>query len=188
MKLIVGLGNPGPQYVFTRHNLGFMVLDILARRFKLSFDESKKFSGQLAVLPHAEHEKVFFLKPQTFMNLSGQSVSACTNFYKIPPEDILVIHDDLDLAFAKSRFARGGRSAGHNGVESIIEQLGTVDFPRLKLGIGKPPFPDQEASDFVLQDFSKDELIVVRDLIERMADAVQTYLDEGLQKAMEEYN
>lgn len=190
MKLIVGLGNPGQKYQATRHNLGFMVLDALADKIKFSFSHSEKMLGQFACVSHSDHEKVFFLKPQTFMNLSGQSVAACANFYKIPPEDILVLHDDLDLAFSKCRFVRGGRSAGHNGVESIIEHLGTLDFSRLKIGIGRPPFPNQEPSEFVLQRFLKEEIdfLTSHKSLEHWTNAVLIYLDQGLSQAMEKFN
>lgn len=190
MKLVVGLGNPGRKYQHTRHNLGFMVLDALAEKIKFSFSDSEKMLGQLARVSHTEHDKVFFLKPHTFMNLSGQSVGACSRFYKIEPADLLVIHDDLDLAFAKCRFVRNGRSAGHNGVESIVEHLGTLDFPRLKIGIGRPPFPDQEPSEFVLQRFLKEEIdfLTSHKSLEHWTEAVLTYLDQGLSKAMEKFN
>lgn len=188
MKLIVGLGNPGKQYQLTRHNLGFLVIDRVCDELKIQLSDKSRFEGLFAQAAHPKHEKIFFLEPQTFMNLSGRSVAACANFYKIDPADILVIHDDLDLAFAKCRFARSGRSAGHNGVESIIDSLGTQDFARLKIGIGRPPFPDQEPSDFVLQNFSKDEQKEVLHLISHMANAVMTYLNEGIQKAMEMFH
>lgn len=187
MKLIVGLGNPGKKYANTRHNIGFRVLDALAQKYKFEFSKSK-FQGELAQINHAEHEKIFFLKPQTFMNLSGESVAACTNFYKIAALDVLVIFDDLDLPFSRLRVVQNGSSGGHNGVKSITQHLGTQDFPRLKIGIGRPKFLSQEAKDHVLDVFTKEEISHVEKLVDKAVDCVGIYVDKGIGQAMNGFN
>ncbi len=157
MKLIVGLGNPGMKYEKTRHNIGFDVVDILVREFKApAFRE--KFQGLLTEI-NFEGEKVLFQKPQTYMNLSGDSLSAVAKFYKIDIEDILVIYDDMDTNLGKIRFRPKGSSGGHNGIKSIIAHMGEV-FPRVRFGIGKPTLPSQvggDIVDFVLSRFTKEE-------------------------------
>lgn len=193
MKLIVGLGNPGKKYEQTRHNFGFFVLDQLAKKFHLSF--SSKFRGDLAQISDKRHDKIFFLKPQTFMNLSGESVVSCAHFYKILPQDIFVIFDDLDLPFGRLRVARSGSAGGHNGVQSILEHLGTQDFPRLKLGIGRPlktgpveKGAGQEAADHVLDKFSKAEQGQLTQIVDLAMGCIETYLREGLEETMNRYN
>ena len=151
MKLIVGLGNPGEKYLYTRHNIGFMIVDLIAKTLGVEFKLDKKFKGEVA-----KTDSYIFLKPQTFMNLSGDSVRLIADFYKIEPKDILVIHDDLDFEVGevKKQFARG--SAGHNGVSDIINKLGTNEFYRIRVGIGSN---DQVSSeDYVLRNISKEDL------------------------------
>ncbi len=184
MKLLVGLGNPGAKYHDTRHNFGFALLDVLATSRRLSFAAESKFKGELAVLPDATHGKIFFLKPATFMNLSGESVAAVCQFYKIDTLDVLAIYDEIDLPLGTIRFARDGSAAGHNGVKSLIQHLGSENFMRLKLGVGRPKHPGLEVADYVLQKFASDEkntVVTVLDLAEK---AVASLLKNGLDATM----
>ena len=153
IKLIVGLGNPGPQYSLTRHNIGFLYLNFLPMVYSSFPSWQKKFQG-LFTKGIIDHQEVMLLQPQTFMNLSGQSVAACCHFFKIEPEDILVIHDDSDLEFGKIKAKKGGGNAGHNGLKSIEQHMGN-NFWRLRIGIGRPTRGD--LADYVLALFSKDE-------------------------------
>ncbi len=176
MKLIVGLGNPGREHASQRHNAGFMVLDELARRAGLSFNQ--KFKGEHAKGTLAG-EPVVLLKPQTYMNLSGTSVGLCASFYGITPTDTLVIHDELDAPFGDVRAKRDGGHAGHNGLRSLFEHFAPGTFARLRFGIGRPPFGNTIG--WVLADFSKDERIVLPDLIAQAADAAETFARGGLE-------
>lgn len=188
VKLIVGLGNPGKKYEKTRHNFGFAALDELARSLKADFLPSS-FKGELAIASHPVHDKIFLLKPQTYMNLSGESAAPLAHFYKIAPADILVLFDDLDLPLGRMRFAAKGSAGGHNGIKSLIGHLGTADFPRLKLGIGRPTHPGFEVVDYVLQKFSKEESVVAEKVLQTAAEAIQ-YLLAGndLTRAANRYN
>lgn len=189
MKLIIGLGNPGRKYMNTRHNAGFMVLDQLVQSLGSAFSDEAKFKGQLAELRHAQAGRVFFLKPQTFMNVSGESVVAVSQFYKIEPVDFLVVYDDLDLPLGRMRLAAKGSAGGHNGIKSLIEKLGTQGFPRLKLGIGRPKFAQQPVVDYVLEDFSKEELPLVTDVTARAGMAIKAFLEtDDLAKVMNQFN
>lgn len=188
MKLLVGLGNPGAAYENTRHNFGFMVIDHLATDQGVRFKNDAAFRGLVAVYAHPVHEKVFLLKPQTFMNLSGESVAACSRFYKISPENVLVIHDEIDLPFGRVRFAARGSPAGHNGLKSIIQHLGTQDFHRLKMGVGRPTDPHYPVADWVLRDFPPADHVPLRQVIERTGEMLGAYLDDGLEKAMNQWN
>lgn len=161
MKLIVGLGNPGEQYAKTRHNVGFRVLDFLPLSFQ------KGFSGLIA-----KENSLLYLKPQTFMNRSGDSVLAAASFHKIKPEDICVIHDELDLPFGTVRLKKGGGHAGHNGLRDIIRVLGP-DFTRVRIGIGKPEHKTQ-VSDYVLSPFSKEEELALPALLQEATRILQT--------------
>lgn len=157
MKLIVGLGNPGKEYKNTRHNIGFDVLEHLAEKLGLpNFKMEKKFNAETSssALPSG---KVVLVKPQTFMNNSGSSVRAIMEFYKMTPADLIVIHDDKDIVMGETKFQNNRGSAGHNGVKSIIEHLGTQDFTRVRVGIAAADSPIQDTADFVLSKFSKDE-------------------------------
>jgi len=184
LKLIVGLGNPGRPYAANRHNVGFRCLDYLARVHGLSFvrDQAKAdlASGRIATL------RVLLAKPRTYMNLSGQAVRRLARFYKIAPQDILVIYDDLDLPLGVIRLRPEGGSGGHKGMKSIIESLGTEAFPRLRIGIGRPP--DEDVVDYVLSDFTPDEEIAVENAYERVVAAVECFLTEGIAAAMNGYN
>ncbi len=183
--IIVGLGNPGPQYERNRHNLGFQVLDVLARRHGLSFNRAHYKSlvaeGRIASKP------VVLVKPMTYMNLSGEAVGPLVRVYAVPLERLLVVYDDMDLPLGKLRLRPKGGSGGHRGLESVIRALKTDEIPRLRVGIGRPP-PHLSPTNYVLQDFSpeeEEELAVVR---EEAADAIEVWLTEGLQAAMDRFN
>lgn len=187
MKLIVGLGNPGQKYEATRHNVGFMAVDALARKLGASFGASK-YRGEVAEIRHSAHDKVFLLKPQTFMNLSGESAAPLASFYKIAPADILAVYDDLDLPPGRLRLAAKGGAGGHNGVKSLIQCLGTQDFPRLKIGIGRPLHPGHEVVDYVLQKFPKEERERIEKTLSICVEALEAFLADGIEKAMNAYN
>ncbi len=188
MKLIVGLGNPGSKYDGTRHNAGFALIDLLAAAHKSEFHTEKKFKGELASLTHRQHDKIFLLKPDTFMNLSGESVVAICQFYKLQPSEVMVLHDDLDLPLGSLRFAQNGSPAGHNGLRSIIQHLGTQDFARLKIGIGRPKHIDHAVVDFVLQKFVGDEQTQIQDVYKRALAGLEMYLEQGLDVTMNRHN
>ena len=183
--LIAGLGNPGRQYQHTRHNIGFMVLDRLAERLGTTF--SRLESKALVTKGDYQGHRLVLAKPQTFMNLSGQAVGALVKFYKVPLGQILVVYDDADLPLGTLRMRPSGGSSGQKGMGSILERLGTQDVPRLRFGIGRPP-GRMPASAYVLQDFGKDELEFLPELLQRSVDAVLTFVSEGLEPAMNQYN
>lgn len=180
-SLVVGLGNPGTKYVGTRHNVGFDVVDELANRWKVTF--SKKFQGLFGERLDSG-EKVRLLKPQTFMNLSGDCVREAATYYKISPEAILVVADDLDLPAGRLRIRKFGGSGGHNGLKSVIEGLGGESFPRVRIGIGR----GSTASDHVLGKIPKSEWEDHRITVGEAADAVEMILNEGIEKAMNRFN
>lgn len=182
--LIVGLGNPGSKYAKNRHNVGFMVLDLLASDVGTTISRSK-FKGHYATAT-VERRSVALLKPMTFMNLSGQSVVPARTFFNVPDADIIVVHDELDMPFGTVKLKVGGGHAGHNGLRSIIAQLGGRDFIRLRVGIGRPVHG--AVADFVLSDFAKEERDWLPDLIDRSAAAVRLVLADGLHKAMNQVN
>src|ERR687885_97377 len=182
--LVVGLGNPGREYAGHRHNVGWMVVDELARRHGGSW--RAKFSGQLAETRVDEH-RVALLKPETFMNESGRAVSAAARFFKVPPDAVLVVHDesDLDLGRLQARF--GGGLAGHNGLRSVAQQLGTADFLRLRVGVGRPGRGDpRPLADYVLSSFEPHEDADA--LVARAADAVEALDAEGLERTQQKFN
>ena len=182
--LVVGLGNPGREYARHRHNVGRMVVDELARRHGASWHS--KFNGQLAELRLDGH-KVALLKPETFMNDSGRSVSAAARFFKIEPDAILVIHDEIDLEPGRLQARAGGGLAGHNGLRSVAQHLRTQDFLRLRVGVGRPGRGDRRApADYLLSDFAPDDDADA--LIARAADAIETLDGEGLERAQARYN
>jgi len=183
--LIIGLGNPGREYRGNRHNIGFMVLDHLAAKIGITFLRLE--SKALVAKGEQNGRRLILAKPQTYMNLSGQAVGALLRFYKIPLEDLLVIYDDVDLPYEALRMRPGGGSAGQKGIQSIIENLGTDEFPRLRIGVGRPP-AQMQAADYVLQDFSKTQLETLPFVLERAVEAVQTYLSSGIESAMNKYN
>jgi peptidyl-tRNA hydrolase, PTH1 family len=182
--LVVGLGNPGRQYEATRHNAGWMVVDELARRHGGSF--RSKFSGQLTEVRLGEL-KLALLKPETFMNDSGRSLAAAARFFKVEPEDMLIVHDDVDLEEGRLQARQGGGLAGHNGLRSIAQALGSQDFLRLRIGVGRPGRGDRRSvADFVLTPFEAET--DVDELISRSANAVETMAADGLEEAQRRYN
>jgi PTH1 family peptidyl-tRNA hydrolase len=183
--LLIGLGNPGREYRDNRHNLGFMVIDRLIVR--LNARGPKVQSKAIVTTATYEERKLILAKPQTYMNLSGQSAQGLLNFYKLPMENMLVAHDDLDLPFGTIRIRPGGGPGGQKGMASTIERLGTKDFPRLRIGIGRPPGRMDPAA-YVLQDFSRDEMKTLSEVVDRAAEAALTFVVEGLNKAMNKYN
>jgi PTH1 family peptidyl-tRNA hydrolase len=183
-RLIVGLGNPGRKYAGHRHNVGFQCLDHLAEAWGLSF--SKRKHKALLAQGHIAGLKAILAKPQTFMNLSGQAVERMARFYKVPPENILVIYDDLDLPVGKIRLRPEGGSGGHKGMKSVIEHLGSNGFPRLRVGIGRPTHGDPV--DYVLSDFAPDEQIAMEQAYERAVSAVELWLTEDIVTAMNRHN
>ncbi|MFM8321251.1 MAG: aminoacyl-tRNA hydrolase [Chloroflexota bacterium] len=183
--LIAGLGNPGKEYKNTRHNIGFMLADRLAERLGLKF--SRLESKALVTRGEYQAHKVILAKPQTFMNLSGTAVGALLRYYKAPLSNLLVAYDDVDLPPGTVRIRPGGSSGGQKGMASIIERVGTADFPRLRLGIGRPP-GRMEAADYVLQSFSTGDLAVIQPAIERGVDAALLFIAQGLEAAMNQYN
>ena len=173
--LIVGLGNPGRKYAHHRHNVGFMAVSRLAKQHGLAFKRQK---GKAKVAEGTiAGQRVTLAKPQTFMNLSGESVARLVRFFKIPPRRVLVVYDDLDLPLARLRLRPGGGSGGHKGLKSVIERLGTQDFPRLRLGIGRPLHGDPV--DYVLQDFPAEERIEFERVLDRAAPGAELYLHRG---------
>jgi PTH1 family peptidyl-tRNA hydrolase len=182
--LVAGLGNPGRGYERTRHNLGWLVADELARRHRTSF--RSKFSGRLAEL-RIEGRRIALLKPETYMNESGRSLSAAARFFKVEPDQLLVVHDDVDLEPGRLQARGGGGLAGHNGLRSIAQALGTSDFLRLRIGVGRPGRGDRRSvSDYVLSDFDPEEDVDA--LVTRAADAVETLLHEGLEATQGRFN
>ncbi len=183
--LIVGLGNPGREYRETRHNIGFMLVDRLAVKLNARF--SRLQSKALVATATYNERKVILAKPQTFMNLSGQSVQGLMHFYKLPLTNLLVAHDDLDLPVGTIRIRPDGGSAGQKGMASIIERLGTDEFARVRLGIGRPP-GQMQAPDYVLQDFSTGDMTVISETLNRAVDAALEFVVNGLDKAMNKFN
>ncbi len=186
MKLIVGLGNPGTRYHDTRHNIGFAVVDSLVREQNASF--SRKFQGQVAQVV-LENQRLTVLKPETFMNLSGHSVRAAVAFFKLVPSDVLVVHDELDLALGELRLKVGGGHAGHNGLRSIAEQLGSDQTLRLRVGIGRPTGDwHGTMADYVLERFPSLDQPLVAETIERAAEVVRRVVRDGISRAMNQVN
>jgi PTH1 family peptidyl-tRNA hydrolase len=183
VKVIVGLGNPGREYAATRHNIGFMVVDRLAKRLNAPVSKAR-FRAQISEAV-SNGEKTVLVEPQTYMNLSGHSVREVLNWYKCPPEDLIVVADDLDLAFGTLRLRARGSAGGHNGLASIFEQLGTQETARLKIGIGRGP---GAVIARVLSRFSPEEEAALPDLIERAADAVLLWQSHGIIAAMNAVN
>ena len=185
MFLIIGLGNPGREYKETRHNAGFMVVDRLCQKWGVK--PNRLQSRALITHTLVGEQKVILAKPQTFMNLSGQAVAALVRFYKVELGNLLVAHDDLDLPIGTLRLRPGGGSAGQKGLSSIIELLGTQEFPRLRVGVGRPP-GRMDAADYVLQSFSKDEQETMQFVLGKAEDAVMSFLEQGITKAMNQFN
>lgn len=192
MILIVGLGNPGEKYENTRHNVGFIAVEATADKLSPDgFSFFKKFQSQIILT----EKKIILAKPQTFMNLSGKAVAGLANYYKIRPEDILVIHDDIDLELGRLKIQSGGASAGHHGLESIIEYLKSEEFIRFRIGIGRREMDQGDSDndknstiDYVLKKFSSKEQEIVNDVIGKITKAIEFFLQNGLGKTMNKFN
>ncbi|ADQ15411.1 aminoacyl-tRNA hydrolase [Halanaerobium hydrogeniformans] len=184
MKVIAGLGNPGEKYARTRHNIGFMITAELAKKY--SVNSSYKFDGLYGDYFFAG-EKIIIFQPMKYMNRSGQPIAKLLRYYDIELEDLLVIHDDLDLDLGKIRFKRNGSSGGHNGIKSIINRLDSKDFKRLKVGVGRPP-GNIPVSDYVLTTFQGEEKKIASEVIDRSVSAVELMLKEDIVRAMNMYN
>lgn len=183
--LIVGLGNPGREYSETRHNVGFMAIDRLCR--DLGIKITRMQSRALVGNGNMDEFKVILAKPQTFMNLSGQAIGGLVKFYKVELDDLLVIHDDIDLPLGTLRLRPAGGSAGQKGLESTMDYLGTKDFPRMRIGVGRPP-GRMVAKDYVLQNFSAAEKETLQAITGRASDAVRIFIKSGLEAAMNQFN
>lgn len=184
--MIVGLGNPDKKYEFTRHNAGFLCVDMLAEKHGFTV-KKLKFRSLLGDAVLGGH-RCLILKPQTYMNLSGEAVREAAAFYKIPPERILVLFDDISLDVGKLRIRRKGTDGGHNGIKNIIYHLASDRFPRIKIGVGKKPHPDYDLADWVLSEFKKDEEAPLKSALENACSAVELLLDGEIDKAMNLYN
>ena len=184
--IVVFLGNPGPKYRDTRHNAGFMAANAMEKKLGVSINKLrfKALTAQAAL----GGEKVLLLKPQTYMNLSGESVSPAAAFYKVPPEHIIVVSDEVSLPIGKLRIRKSGSAGGHNGLKNIIAMLGTDAFPRIRMGVGAPPHADYDMADWVLSSFKNQDADDMRSLAVRVCDAVECYIAEGPDRAMNKFN
>jgi PTH1 family peptidyl-tRNA hydrolase len=187
LSLIVGLGNPGRQYVKTRHNAGFMVVEKLAQEWRAGWTAEKKFRARVARTERGE-QKLLLCQPETFMNSSGEAVGPLCEFYQVPPEKLLVLVDDADLPFGQIRLRQRGSSGGHHGLESILQHLGTQDFPRLRIGIGREDPGLREITDYVLAQFGTADAELLEKVLQRACDQVECWLKDGILKAMSLFN
>ncbi|MBD2311970.1 aminoacyl-tRNA hydrolase [Desertifilum sp. FACHB-1129] len=191
-QLIVGLGNPGAKYERTRHNIGFDVVDALAKTWQISLAENKRFQGIFGE-GLGPKDKIRLLKPLTYMNLSGQAIRAVVDWYKLPPTSVLIVYDDMDLPVGRIRLRLSGSAGGHNGMKSAIAHLGTQDFPRLRVGIGSPKaasasVKESDTVSFVLGKFSPEEQKLMPEVIQGAIAATEVSLKQGVEKAMSLYN
>ena len=184
--LVVGLGNPGNKYTLTRHNAGFLCLDMLSDKLNFRIDRLK-FKSLISDTTINGH-RCIVMKPQTFMNNSGEAVRECASFYKIPTENVVVIYDDISLDVGELRIRRKGTDGGHNGIKSIIYHLNSDQFPRIKVGCGKKPLPDYDLADWVLSEFKKDEQKALEPALENACKALELLLDNQIDKAMNQFN
>lgn len=184
--LVVFLGNPGLKYEGTRHNAGFMAADAMAKEQGVAINKAR-FKALTATCTIGE-ESVMLMKPQTYMNLSGEAVIQAVNFYKIPPEHVIVVSDETSLPIGKLRIRVKGSAGGHNGLKDIIAKLGTSDFPRIRLGVGAPPHPDYDMKDWVLASFKNQDAVDMADAAKRAAAAVECYITRGADRAMNMFN
>ena len=184
--LIVFLGNPGPRYEFTRHNAGFMAAEAMAREKNLSINKLRFKS--LTASCTIGGQAVLLMKPQTFMNLSGEAVRQAAAFYKVAPEHVLVISDEISLPIGKLRIRTKGSAGGHNGLKDIIAKLGTQDFPRIRIGVGAPPHPDYDMADWVLSTFKNQDAEDMKAAALRAAQAAECYITQGPERAMNLFN
>ncbi len=189
LKMIVGLGNPGPRYSRNRHNIGFQCVELFAQKQNIPLDrmQLRAQTGSGFITRNGVRQKVLLVKPLTYMNASGEAVGPLARFYRVDPPSILVVHDDLDLASGKLRLRANGSSGGQNGIRSIIDHLGSQEFARAKVGIGRPP-GRMDPADYVLQDFSADEEMIFTPLRERVVDAMLCWLFDGIERAMNQFN
>lgn len=184
--IIVGLGNPGSKYQNTRHNIGFITADYIAdeKRVKLN---KVKFKSSYNILTIGG-EKCLLMKPNTYMNLSGDAVKEAATFYKVPADHVIVIFDDCSLPCGKLRIRQNGSAGGHNGIKSIIAQLGTDAFPRIKIGVGEKPHPDYDMADWVLSTFSEQDKKLLKPAVENAAKALEVFISDGPDRAMNKFN
>jgi len=185
--LIAGLGNPGPDYAATRHNIGFVVVERLAGRWGAVWDTNKRFNSRLAKAER-DGRKVTLCQPQTFMNASGEAVVAVSRFYQLPPVKALIVLDDADLPLGQIRMRADGSCGGHHGLESVEKQLGTRAYPRLRIGIGRRRDEDREIADYVLGRFTAAERPVVQEVVDRACQQIECWLTDGIQAAMNKFN
>lgn len=184
--LAVFLGNPGPKYEWTRHNAGFLTCDALAK--KLGVNVNRARFKALTATCDIGGESVMLMKPQTYMNSSGEAAAEAARFYKIPPEHVIVVSDEVSLPVGRLRIRQKGSAGGHNGLKSIIDQLGSDQFPRIRLGVGAPPHPEYDMADWVLSVFRDQDAADIADAAKRAAEAVECYITEGPERAMNRFN
>ena len=185
MKLVCGLGNPGPQYVGTRHNMGFVVVEAFANSFRPTWRD--RWDARVARVEYRGEDLLIF-EPQTFMNLAGTAARQVAGFYKIPPADLLVVHDEVDLPLGRVRVRQGGGDAGHKGIRSVMQNLGTGDFGRVRVGIGRPSHPDQEVTDYVLGRFSVEENDLFDQAIAKAVIGIGEWVLGGVTRAQNRVN
>ena len=184
--IVAFLGNPGLKYNGTRHNAGFMAADAMEKKLGVSINKMR-FRALTQTVEFGSH-KVLLMKPQTYMNLSGDAIAQAAKFYKVPPERVIVVSDETALPIGKLRIRRGGSAGGHNGLKSVIARLGTDQFPRIRLGVGAPPHPDYDMADWVLAAFRGQDAADMEAVAKKAADAVECYITEGADRAMNRYN
>lgn len=184
--IVAGLGNPDKKYTLTRHNSGFLCVDMLSQKsgFSVTRLKFKSLIGETVINGH----RCIVMKPQTYMNNSGEAIRECASFYKIPPEKVIIIYDDISLDVGKMRIRRKGTDGGHNGIKSIIYHLNSDNFPRIKLGVGKKPHPDFDLADWVLSSFKKDELAKLEPALENACKAVELIVGGDIDSAMNKFN
>jgi len=183
--LIAGLGNPGKEYRQSRHNVGFMVIDHLAEDLETPI-KRVKFKAMIGIGTF-ENKQVILAKPQTYMNASGESIAPLLRYFKVPLENFIVVHDDLDIPFGNLRIRPSGGTSGQKGMKSIVEKLGSQDFPRMRMGIGRPP-GRMDPVDYVLQSFTPDQVPIMEEVLDQAVKALKTFILDGLDKAMNTYN
>lgn len=188
MWLIAGLGNPGKQYQMTRHNVGFMLVDYWLKALSGSLPDYREEHKALTKKLKLDHEEILIAKPQTFMNRSGESVQSLIGFYKIAQEKMLVVHDDIDQPFGSLRFHKNRGHGGQNGVRNISELLGSMDYARLKIGVGRPAHPDFDIGDYVLSGFSKEDADHLPKIFEKACDGIECFISKGFDRACTDFN
>lgn len=184
--IIVFLGNPGAKYNGTRHNAGFMAADAMADELKVSINKLR-FKALTATVSIGG-EKVLLMKPQTYMNLSGEAVAQAVKFYKVNPDHVIVVSDEVAIPIGKLRIRKGGSAGGHNGLKNIIQHLGTDQFPRMRMGVGAAPHPDYDMADWVLSTFKNQDAETMAELAKKVSAALQSYITDGADRAMNKYN